>query len=129
MSSCRCGDKTSCKREIQRLDETLSMISGCGYLFQNINNCLSQISAKSRIAYDSTKTEEIATSIKSLDDDIISVKDNFMQKVNQKKSQLNQRLADLTREDDDYHEEQRRKAEEAARAAAEAAAAKNKIIG
>lgn len=106
MSRCRCEEIAYCKRQIVALNDINNLLNACSSHFTEIATSLGRLSTYCKLAYSSNRAESVATTIKDLDDDLVSAKAKLHQKVIDKKTQITNRLTQIEKEDEEYHMEE-----------------------
>ena len=113
MSKCRCGEIVNIRLQLFQVNDAISQLNNCQQSFSNISTDLNSLSTYSEQAYSSNKISQVSTALKVLDDDLISAKEVFYNKLITKNEELSNELSDLEGEDEAYHEEERKRMEAA----------------
>lgn len=112
--SCRCTDIETCEDEIETLKDAQEEITECGSYFQGIEENLRQLAVFCKEALAAGNKHKLSNGIKKSDNDLVSVKKRFANKISKKIESLESSLESMEAEDKRYHD-----AQEAAKKAAE----------
>lgn len=104
MSSCRCGDISTCQARIKKLKENLESVRAWDENFSGMEENLDQLVSYNSNAFVNPEMSVLNNNLKEINDDMIEFTNDLKEKMQNKIDDLNAKLTALKAEDDDYHE-------------------------
>ena len=106
MASCKCGEIRDLEEEIRRLEETKSLQYQLNQYINETKDYLKAVAVDAQNITESQQVQEDRVYVLTLTDKLEAVKYCLLEKINNKLSNMRDRLSDMREEDEQHHKEE-----------------------